>query len=166
MTDEAVPWLDATELRTWTALVGMLEALPAALNAQLRSEAGLNLFEYTILVGLSDAPAWTRAFGDLSTFACGSASRMSHALGRLEGRGWIERAPHPDGGRALVVTLTDAGHEALVAIAPGHVREVRRRVLDPLTAEQVQELGEIARRLVGASNPELAAMLQEREEQE
>lgn len=156
-----MPWLKPEELFTWMALAATLEALPAALNAQLRAGAGLNLFEYTILVGLSATPDRTRSFGELSTFACGSASRMSHAVARLEKRGWVERAAHPDGGRALVLTLTDQGYAALVATAPGHVREVRRRVFDALTPDQVQTLGEAAIAILGAASPELVRMIEE-----
>lgn len=162
MADDGVPWLDAGEKRTWMALAGALEALPAVLNAQLRAAGGLNLFEYTILVGLSDSRDRTKAFGELATFACGSPSRMSHAVARLENRGWIRRGPHPDGGRALVLTLTDAGYAALVDLAPDHVREVRHRVIDPLSPDQVEALGQIALELLHASSPELAAMIEER----
>jgi hypothetical protein len=49
---------------------------------------------------------------------------------------------------------------ALVAAAPGHVREARRLVFDVLTREQVTQLREIAQALTGAASPEVALALQ------
>jgi hypothetical protein len=40
--------------------------------------------------------------------------------------------------------LTDAGMAALEGAAPGHVAEVRQRLFDQLTPEQVEQLGEIS----------------------
>jgi hypothetical protein len=43
--------------------------------------------------------------------------------------------------------LTEAGRQALVAAAPGHLAEVRRRVFDLLSREQVEALADIAQAL-------------------
>jgi hypothetical protein len=43
------------------------------------------------------------------------------------------------------------------------VREARRLVIDALTAEQLQDLGEAARCIVAVANPELGATLAEGE---
>ncbi len=40
--------------------------------------------------------------------------------------------------------LTDAGHAALAEAAPGHAAEVRRRVFDLLSREQVESLADIS----------------------
>jgi len=48
---------------------------------------------------------------------------------------------------AFMLTRPDAGWDAVVLAAPGHVRAVRRYVLDPLTPEQVRDLQEIGGRI-------------------
>jgi hypothetical protein len=46
--------------------------------------------------------------------------------------------------------LTDQGLTKVAEAAPGHVEEVRRLVLDPLTKTQCRQLREISRRIVRA----------------
>ncbi|MET8979377.1 hypothetical protein ABZX85_27595 [Streptomyces sp. NPDC004539] len=55
MTDTAPHWLDAEEKATWRALTGVLIRLPAALDSQLRRDAGISHFEYQVLAVLTDA---------------------------------------------------------------------------------------------------------------
>lgn len=62
--------------------------------------------------------------------------------------------PDPDDGRSTLALLTDVGWEKVVATAPGHVAEVRRLVLDPLSRGQVRQLREIAGRIQQAAHPD------------
>jgi len=156
----AAAWLDPEQLHDWMALSMMLEVLPAALDAQLKRSAGINLFEYNILAGLSDSPGRTIGMSRLALLTSGSLSRLSHAIGRLERREWVRRVPTGTG-RAVDVTLTDAGAAALVQIAPGHVAEVRRLVVDPLGAKQLSRLGRHARTLLDALDPGYGPVLDE-----
>jgi DNA-binding MarR family transcriptional regulator len=84
--------------------------------------------------------------------AQGSLSRLSHAITRLERSGWVERRSCTDnGGRRIEARLTDAGLAKLEEIAPGHVREARRLVVDVLTPEQLVALGDAARAITAAT---------------
>ncbi|HEV3365372.1 MAG TPA: MarR family transcriptional regulator, partial [Acidimicrobiia bacterium] len=71
---EDVPWLDDDEQAAWLSLMGTLIRLPAALDAQLRRDAGLSHFEYQILAGLSMAERRTLRMSDLASFAESSLS--------------------------------------------------------------------------------------------
>jgi len=66
----------------------------------------------------------------------------------------VTRRPDPQDGRATLAVLTDAGWDKVVATAPGHVAEVRRRVFDPLTATQARQLHEIATRIRQGVHPD------------
>ncbi|WP_370439732.1 MarR family winged helix-turn-helix transcriptional regulator [Kineococcus halophytocola] len=125
-----------------------MTALPAALDGQLQRESGLTHFEYWVLSALSEAPDRTLRMGCLAGSANGSLSRLSHVAGRLERRGLLRRRPDPGDGRVTLATLTDAGRDAVVAAAPGHVDAVRRLVFDALTPEQTRQLLEIGDRVV------------------
>lgn len=159
--EDDTPWLTRDEARAWLPLAMALETLPSALNAQLRRDSGLNLFDYTILAGLSEAPGRARSMTEIAALAAGSLSRVTHAVERLEQRGWVTRGPHPSGG-AVELTLTDEGFAALAAAAPGHVREVRRLVIDALTPAQLDALADVARRLVEGASPVLGSLLSDR----
>jgi DNA-binding MarR family transcriptional regulator len=157
--DDNTPWLDPLQLRDWKWLMAMLETLPSALDAQLKRDAGLNTFEYLILAGLSEAPGRSLPLSTLATFAQGSLSRLSHAVSRLEEQGWVVRRACQEPGRRSEAVLTDAGWLKIQQTAPGHVREVRRLVIDTLTPDQLRILGESAHQVLLAIDPRLAAGL-------
>ena len=147
-------WLDAEESQAWRALASALVRLPAALDAQLRRDAGLSHFEYQVLALLSEAPGRTLRMSALATQAEGSLPRLSQVVARLEQRGWVHRTPDPADGRYTLAILTDQGRAKVTEAAPGHVQEVRRLVFDPLTKTQTRQLREISRRIIRAIDPD------------
>ena len=147
-------WLDAEERQAWLALASTLNRLPAALDAQLRRDAGISHFEYQVLALLSEAHGRTLRMSELATLAEGSLPRLSQVVARLEQRGWVRRTPDPADGRYTLATLTDQGLAKVTEAAPGHVQEVRRLVFDPLTKTQARQLREISRRIMRAIDPD------------
>jgi DNA-binding MarR family transcriptional regulator len=145
-------WLDAEETQTWLALAGALIRLPAALDAQLRRDAGISHFEFQVLALLSEAPDRTLRMSELAMRAEGSLPRLSQVVARMEQRGWVRRTPDPADGRYTLAILTDQGWAKLAETAPGHVEEVRRLVFDPLTKAQSRQLREIGRRIMRATD--------------
>ncbi len=160
--DEGVPWLTAEQVHAWLALAALVEALPPALSSQLRRDAGLNNFDYQVMAGLSESPGRAARMSDLAAFSAGSISRLSHALSRMEQRGWVLRRPDDRDGRHTEVWLTDAGMDVVVRAAPGHVREVRRLVVDRLGPEQTVQLGHLANQVLEAVSPGVSAELDAR----
>lgn len=152
--DDAPRWLTADERRAWLALSGMTIRLQAALDRQLRRDSGLRLFEYLALAALSEAPERTRRMSDLADLTQGSLSRLSQAVTRMERAGWVRRHPDPGDGRVTLVSLTDRGWDTLAAAAPGHVAEVRRLAIDPLTSAQQRSAEAIGRRVLRAIDPD------------
>lgn len=146
-------WLDEAERAAWLRLIAVVELLPGALDAQLRSSAGLTHFEYFVLAMLSEAPERTLRMTALAQRTNATLPRLSHVVRRLEERGIIERFPCPEDGRATNARLTAAGWDAVVAAAPGHVTTVRRNVLDPLTREQLDQLRGIGDALLTRLDP-------------
>jgi len=138
------PWLDEKEQATWIETSSLVLQLPGLLDAQLRRDGDLSLFEYVVMSWLSMAPDHQVRMGELAQLAQGSVSRLSNVVKRLEQRGFVRREPDPTNGRYTLARLTDAGWDKVVEAAPGHVRAVRRYVLEPLTAEQVHALHDIA----------------------
>jgi DNA-binding MarR family transcriptional regulator len=150
-------WLTDDQLHSWKAVVALTMTLPAALDAHLRRDTGLNSFDYHVLAALAELPDAAVGMGELATLSQGSPSRLSHAVARMERAGWIERRNGE--ARCVNAHLTAAGRQKLVASAPGHVREVRRLVIDVLTAEQLAVLGEAARLVAAQADPVMAAAL-------
>jgi DNA-binding MarR family transcriptional regulator len=147
-------WLDAEERQAWLALASTLVRLPAALDAQLRRDAGISHFDYQVLALLSEAPGRTLRMSELAIQAEGSLPRLSQVVARLEQRGWVRRTPDPADGRYTLAALTVQGQAKVTEAAPGHVEEVRRLVFDPLTKAQSRQLREIGRRIMRAIDPD------------
>ena len=137
-------WLDAEERHAWMGLLASTALLDAAMDDQLRRDAGITHTTYSILAGLSEAPQPTLHMHQLALITSHSASRLSHAVTRMESEGWVTRSPCPHNGRAVHATLTRAGRAFVRSIAPGHVQTVRRLVFDRLSAAQVKQLTRIS----------------------
>ncbi|TNC51388.1 MarR family winged helix-turn-helix transcriptional regulator [Mumia zhuanghuii] len=158
--DPEVSWLAPGQIKDWVSVMALVSTLPSALDAQLKRDAGLNLFEYHVLVHLDASPTGMVPMSDLALLAQGSVSRLSHAVGRLERAGLVRREACNEVGRRTGALLTAAGRAKLKSAAPGHVREVRRLVVDALEPGQLEALGEIARTVVAATSPEAAAAIE------
>jgi DNA-binding MarR family transcriptional regulator len=147
-------WLDDSERAAWLRLIAVVELLPGVLDSQLRAEEGMSHFEYFVLAMLSEAPERTLRMTSLAQRTNATLPRLSHVVRRLEGRGLVVRFPCPEDGRATNAQLTDAGWDAVVAAAPGHVDTVRRHVFDPLTLEQLEQLRSIGDALLTRLDPD------------
>lgn len=137
-------WLSASEQQAWRAYLEATTLLFDALDRQLQRDAGIPHAYYEILVRLSEAELRSMRMSELADATRSSRSRLSHAVARLEERGWLERVECATDKRGQVAVLTDAGFAALEDAAPGHVETVRKHVIDQLTPEQIDQLTQIS----------------------
>ena len=136
-------WLSPPEEQAWIGVAALMWLLPGPLDAQLRRDSGLNLFDYYVLSSLSMAEGRQRRMSDLAVQANASPSRVSNVVSRLEAQGWVTRQTQEHDRRSTIATLTEAGWDKVVAAAPGHVAAVRRLLIDPLTPTQLAALSEV-----------------------
>lgn len=134
-------WLSPEEQDTWLRLMAVTMHLPSELEKQLKRDSDLTHFEYYVLAMLSESPDRALLMSDLAAITNSSPSRLSHVVARVEKQGWVHREPSPTDGRATIARLTDAGWEKVTASAPGHVAAVRQLVFDPLSRDDIDELG-------------------------
>lgn len=143
-------WLDADEQRAWRAFYTAATQLIDRLDRELQHDAGMPHAYYEILVVLSESPGRTRRMSELADLTRSSRSRLSHAVTKLEARGWVRRRDCDDDKRGQFADLTEAGFAAIEAAAPGHVETVRAHLFDPLTPEQVEQLRAISEAITGS----------------
>lgn len=134
-------WLASDEQAVWRAYLDVSRLLNERLNRQLAEDSTLSLAEYEILVQLSEHPDRALRMSELAARAVNSRSRLTHTVARMEERGLVRRTPCVEDGRGVMCTLTDAGYQAIVDAAPGHVEAVRSVVFDPLDTADVAALG-------------------------
>lgn len=140
MADKEPRWLSADEQQAWRAFLAFVARLDDELDRQLQRDSGMPHAYYQVLAMLSEAPDRTLRMIDLARATTSSPSRLSHAVARLEEKGWVRREKHPTDRRGALAVLTDEGYAALVAAAPGHVGAVREVLFDHLDATQVRQL--------------------------
>jgi DNA-binding MarR family transcriptional regulator len=146
-------WLDAEEQKAWRAWLYSTSLLQDRLDRELTHATGISHAYYEILVALSEAPMRAMRMSELADRCLSSRSRLSHAVSRLEERGWVRRQVCPDDGRGQLAVLTDEGFAALEAAAPVHVTGVRTHLFDQLTPAQVEALRDIGETLLHHLDP-------------
>ncbi len=124
------------------------------LDSQLRRDASLSHFDYQVLAMLSEAPERTLRMTALASLTNATLPRLSHVVGRLEGRGLVERRPCAEDRRATNASLTAVGWDKVVETAPGHVATVRHHVVDALSRAQVGQLRDICEAILERVDPD------------
>lgn len=150
-------WLTEAEQRVWRDFSTATAMLRADLEGQLQRDSDMPHTYYEVLVVLSEAPGRVLRMSELADMSRSSRSRLSHAVARMEAKGWIRRESCDTDKRGAFAHLTAAGFKAIEAAAPGHVEAVRAGLFDALTPEQVQQLGEISAAIRANLTPKCAA---------
>jgi DNA-binding MarR family transcriptional regulator len=150
-------WLTADEKHAWIGWVFATRLFWEEVERDLARDAGMPFGYYDILVMLSEAPGRRLRMSELADGTQSSRSRLSHAVNRLEGLGWVRRESCPEDRRGQVAVLTDAGFAALAAAAPHHVESVRTHLFDVLSSEQLRQLDDIMQTLLDHLLPLAAA---------
>jgi DNA-binding MarR family transcriptional regulator len=145
---DATRWLDAEEQRAWRAYMNSWMLLEDRLDRELTREAGISHAYYEILVQLSETEGRALRMSELADRCLSSRSRLSHAVSRLEERGWVRRQVCPEDGRGQLAVLTDEGFAALQEAAPVHVESVRANLFDQLSPDQVVAMRDIGETLL------------------
>ena len=73
-------WLSPAEREAWLGLIGVVELLPGALDAQLQRDAGVSHFEYMVLAMLSEAPERTLRMTALAAQTHSTLPRLSDVV--------------------------------------------------------------------------------------
>lgn len=147
---EETAWLDERQQRAWRLFLRMQMHLRSRIHQELQRHSGLSEADYEVLVVLSESPHGRMRVFEIGDELQWETSRLSHHLTRMERRGLVRREKCPTDQRGAYIVLTDAGRDAIVAAAPRHVADVRRYFIDAITPEQLDELADIAERVLEA----------------
>jgi DNA-binding MarR family transcriptional regulator len=150
--DEA-RWLTEEEQVAWRAWLSSSLLLHDRLDRDLIRGTGISQAYYEILVQLSETPGHALRMSELAERCLSSRSRLSHAVARLEERGWVRRQVCAEDGRGQLAVLTDEGFAALEGAAPVHVESVRTHLLDQLSPEQIAAMRDIGETLLRHLDP-------------
>jgi len=122
--------------------------LDLQLSRDLAEDSGFSDADYDVLSSVSESEDHRIRLSELARRMLWSRSRLSHQITRMQERGLVDREEHPADGRGTIVVLTDHGWDAIRAAAPAHVASVRRHLIDQLSRQQIEVLGDIAEAVV------------------
>lgn len=117
------------------------------LDRDLRTEHGLSLPEYEVLVRLSEAPDRTIRMAELADQVALSRSRLTHTVGRLEASGVVRRERCDEDGRGVQAVLTAQGLDLLSQAADTHVRGVQDHLLAHASEREFTAIGKVLERV-------------------
>lgn len=138
--------LDPRQLGAYFALMEATSLLQHQVDQHLRAEGDLSNVQFQLLARLASADGQL-TMTQLADGVVYSRSGLTYQAGLLEKAGLITRAPSPDDERATLVTITEGGLALFGRILPGHVQVVRRLLIDTLTDDDVNKLGDIMSRV-------------------
>lgn len=133
-------------MAAWRGYIEVQGPLLLALDAGL-TPANLTLGDYEVLVTLSEQDDHQMRMCDLASKLRLSPSGLTRRLDGLVKGKLVQREPSNHDRRVMLATLTDRGMHVLETAAPGHVDDVRRLFLDPLTRTEIQALGSAFRKI-------------------
>ncbi len=150
-------WLDEREARAWRGLQMMNHRVDGELGRRLAEESEISLADYAVLVTLTEHPEGRMRPFELGCELSWEKSRLSHHVGRMVKRGLVAKESCPNDGRGAFVVVTPQGRAEIERAAPGHVRDVRRLVIDHLDDDDLDALARITERVLAgfeaATNP-------------
>lgn len=141
MKSVATPPLNTDEDAAWRALTYVANHLAKTLGEDLAGDASISVPEYVVLVHLSEAANKQLRIGELAAVAGLSPSRMSRLVDQMADEGLVTKSQLEGDARCMLAEMTGVGLEALKAAYPIQLRNVRRRVFDHLSADEVKVLG-------------------------
>src|SRR5699024_11244625 len=136
--------------RLWRSIQRGMALVTDHLDRDLVAAHGLSLNEYEVMVRLSEVPDRRLRMSALAEQLVHSRSRLTHTVGRMEAKGLVSRCKADGDRRGVICSLTDEGYAHLEAAAPIHVASVRERLVDVISAEQLEVLGQSFGQLAAA----------------
>jgi len=116
-------------------------AVTKALDAELEERHEISLTSYEVLLHLDHAEGGRMRMSDLASRLLLSRSGATRLVDRLERDGFISRDSCPSDARGSFAVLTPAGAAKLESARKTHLAGIRRLYLDPLSADEQEQLG-------------------------
>jgi DNA-binding MarR family transcriptional regulator len=138
--------LDPRQLGAFFVLMEAVSLLRHHVEQHLRTEGDLSYVQFQLLARLADAHGQL-TMTQLADGVVYSRSGLTYQAGLLEKAGLITRGPNPDDERGTLVTITENGLALVRNVLPGHIQVLRRLLFDPLSDDDLRDLGDIMTRV-------------------
>lgn len=124
----------------WIDFLRVHQLLTELMEAELRSERGLSLGWYGVLLNLSVAPGGRLRLQELADKLIHSRSGLTRRLDSMEKAGLVRREPAPEDGRGRYAVVTNQGRRAFRRSAPTVMRGIKTYFMARLGADGLRSL--------------------------
>ena len=145
--------LRESELRAWQALLHAHHHVTRRLEEELKSEFGLSMADYDVLLRLARAGDAGLRMTQLADRVLMSPSGLTRVVDRLVADGLVRRERMKDDARAMLVRLTDRGRKRLRRAAATHLRGIRQHFTGRLKDSQLRQLASALEVITGPHKP-------------
>ena len=124
----------------WGALLRTHADLVPVLDRTLRSETGLPLAWYDVLLELAAADDGRLRMSELADRAVLSRTRISRIVDELVDAGLVSRERNPDDARSSFATITPVGRRRFEGAAPHYLTQIEQRFAAGLSDEELRTI--------------------------
>jgi DNA-binding MarR family transcriptional regulator len=140
--------LSRQEVQAWHGLLRVHTSLVRDVDSELRAAHGLPLSSYRVLQEMAAAPGGRLRMGELAERTMLTRPGLSGLVDRLERRALVERHRCEGDARGLYAEITAEGRRLLEQARTTHLESIRDQFTGRLTAAQLEQLGDVWRRLL------------------
>lgn len=126
----------------WRIFFEASTRLQGIIESRMKSEGGISLSDYNILLSLYEAPGRQMRMGELADYLAYSPSRLTYLVNQLGREKWVERVPSDDDKRGFVARLTPEGVQITEYASRIHQEAVRELLLDEMTDAHIDAIVE------------------------
>jgi DNA-binding MarR family transcriptional regulator len=132
----------------WHRLLRLSRRILREIDARLDAEHRIGVNEFDVLITLDNAPDHRLRMTDLAEAAMLSSGGLTRLVGRLEGRGLVERIPDPGDARSFYASLTSEGSQRLSEARVTHDGVIEAHLSAKLTAGEMRSLVRVLGRVL------------------
>jgi DNA-binding MarR family transcriptional regulator len=137
----------------WRNLLEVSSRVLRELDRRLDLEHRISIREFDVLINLDIPAADGLRMSELASAVMLSSGGLTRLVGRLEGRGFLQRTQDTVDARAFYAKLTDAGRALLAEARVTHDAVIRERFGAYLSAGEVSALTRSLGRVLESDRP-------------
>jgi DNA-binding MarR family transcriptional regulator len=145
-TVRAIAPLSESERELWFAIKKLGEHALSQVGNEIERCTGLSGSDFGVLTRLEDLGGGALGQSELGKSLDWDKSRLSHHLSRMEKRDLVARET-AEGGRGVIIVITETGRREIAAARPIHADAVRRHLLQHISTRDAAVILKLARRL-------------------
>lgn len=149
--DRARP-LSPQKFTLWKDYIRVLARVSKQLDSALRTQVGVKLEDYKIMMVLADYPGESAEsritrMGEISQALSCSPSKLTYQIDKLIDKGWVERSDVDYDRRGKGVLITPAGLEKYLEASKVREQQLDRFLFRFLTPDEVEIFGSILHKI-------------------